>query len=84
MLINHDLSIMHGNKKLYLYRIHLNLYLSSSVVKNSQVELVDKILNRALEFEKKSNSPCMHVPVRASETRKLLSIGFLPSSFHIW
>lgn len=76
MLNDYDLSTMHGNKKVFLDRIQLNLYLSCLGPKDSRMELADKILNRTLELEKKSNLPCMDVPVRMSEVRKLFTNGF--------
>lgn len=75
-----NLSTMHGNKKVFLDRIHLNVYLSCLGPKDSRMDIANKILDRALNLEKQSNSPCMHVPVRLSEVRKLYPDGF-PSHY---
>lgn len=75
-----NLSTMHGNKKVLLDRIQLNLYLSFLGPKDFRMDITNKILDRALSIEKESNSPWMHVPAKLSEVRKLYSDGF-PSDY---
>lgn len=66
-----DLSTIHHNKKIWICRIALNLLLSHLNTDDSIRELAGEIIKRALEIEKKTNKPCMQVPVRVYEVKKL-------------
>ena len=77
-----DLSTMHGNKKIWMDRISLNLLLTNLNSDDSIKELADEVLKQALEIEKKTNTPCMKVPVRVHQVRKLFPEGS-PFSKHL-
>lgn len=66
-----DLSTMHHNKKIWVSRISVNLLLSCLNTNETIKDLAEEITKRALEIEKKSNTPCMEIPVRVHEVRKL-------------
>ena len=62
---------MHHNKKIWISRISLNLLLSCLNTNETIRKLAEEIIKRALEIENKTNKPCMDVPVRVYEVRKL-------------
>ena len=63
---------LHHNSIVLLDRIHLNLFFTPIKWNDdSCMDCANKVLKRALEFEKKHNVPCMEVPIRVYELKKL-------------
>lgn len=66
------LSELHHSKIILLDRIALNTLASMLTPKtDEQAKLVVKVLDRTLSKEKKTNKPCMKVPIRVWELKKL-------------
>jgi len=66
------LSELHHSKIVLLDRIALNTLASMLTPKtDEQAKLVDKVFRRTVSQEVKSNKPCMKVPIRVWELKKL-------------
>lgn len=65
------LSTMHGNKRVFIDRITLNVLLTSLKKDDSRFETVDRVIKRVLKQEKETNTPCMDVKIRVSEVKKI-------------
>lgn len=79
-----DLSTMHGNKKIWIDRISLDLLLTNPNSDDSIKELADKVLKQAFEIEKETHAPCMEVPVRVHQVRKLFPESSPFSEHLVW
>lgn len=62
---------LHHNKIVFLDRIKLNILFATMKADDSRYDTASKVLKRALDIERKKNAPCMKVPVRVYELRKL-------------
>ena len=66
------LSELHHSKIVLLDRISLNMFASMLTPKtDEQIKLMDKVLERATNKEVKANKPCMNLPIRVWELKKL-------------
>lgn len=62
---------LHHNKIVILDRIRLNILYATMKPDDTRYGTVCKVLERAIDIERKKNAPCMNVPVRVYEFRKL-------------
>ena len=58
-----------------LDRIKLNYLIATMNNEDSRMIIAQKVLKRAIRIEKKNNAPCMEVPIRTSELKKLFPNG---------
>ena len=65
------LSELMWNEIVLLDRVELNVLISHSRVRDERNKLAEKVLNRAIKLEQKTNTPCMNVPVKVWELKIL-------------
>ena len=69
--MSRKLSELHHNKIVLLDRVELNVLDSMLTMTDEQAMLAQKVLERAVSDEVKKNNPCMNVPIRVWELKKL-------------
>ena len=69
--MSRKLSELHHNKIVLLDRVELNILTSMLTKTDEQAKLAKKVLERVVSEEVKKNNPCMDVPVRVWELKKL-------------
>ena len=71
MSMESKLSTMHGNTQVFMDRITLNVLLALLERDDSRLDAVDKVIQRVIKYEIKTNTVCMDVPVRVSEVKRI-------------
>ncbi len=70
--MTNDLSTLHGNTIVLLDRVELNLVMCFSNAASKKSALVaEKVLKKVLDEEVKTGKPCMDVPVRVSDVKRI-------------
>ena len=69
--MSRKLSELHHNKIVLLDRVELNVLASMLTMTDEQAMLAQKVLKRVVSDEVKKNNPCMDVPIRVWELKKL-------------
>ena len=69
--MSRKLSELHHNEIVLLDRVELNTLAAMLTKTDEQAKLADKVLKRVVSKEVKKNNPCMNVPIRVWELKKL-------------